>query len=160
MMGKILVFGLLIASALLTGLASRTNSVRADTSTGPSATPEKRTKVAPDKPGTEKKPSGADLVRKKNQDIEVENDETHIVGSGGKSAAPANGSANRRSTPRNTRTETVDNNETITVHLGVIDPGDSGANTRVRKGTVRKSSHTRPVRRPAARKTAGKRVFK
>lgn len=97
---------------------------------------------------------------KKNQDIEVENDETHIVGSGRKSAAPANGSTNRRSTPRNTRTETVDNNETITVHRGVNEPGNSGANTRVRKGTVRKGSQTRSVRRPAAKNTGGKRDIK
>lgn len=144
--------------------ANRTESIGKDTTmiipepvTSGSANQLRGQKVS--RSGKETRTSQPTSVKEK-QDIEVENDETHIVGSGRKSAAPANGSANRRSTPRNTRTETVDNNETITVHRGVNEPGNSGANTRIRKGTVRKGSHTRSVRRHATRKTAGKRVIK
>lgn len=83
--------------------------------------------------------------RTKNQDIEVENDETHFVGHDRKKAKPANSAAGRSSTPPKTRTETVDKNETITISGNVSEPDRSPEHLRVRKPATRKRSSAKPV---------------
>ncbi|MBX7056092.1 MAG: hypothetical protein K1X36_14160 [Pyrinomonadaceae bacterium] len=83
--------------------------------------------------------------RTKNQDIEVENDETHFVGHDRKKAKPANSAAGRSSTPPKTRTETVDKNETITISGNVSEPDRSPEHPRVRKPATRKRSSAKPV---------------
>lgn len=92
----------------------------------------------------------------KNQDIEVENDETHIVGHDRKKTGTPSRSADRTSTPRNTRTETVDNNETISISSGNSGTIRSGSTPRVRRPTMRKGSHKKSVRRKTVQKAPGK----
>ncbi|HQZ94877.1 MAG TPA: hypothetical protein PLP21_01090 [Pyrinomonadaceae bacterium] len=90
-------------------------------------------------------PAGTDRsrsIRKKNQDIEVENDETHRAGS-----------PERRSTPRKTRTETVNNNESITRSVGSSRSGHASGNKRVRTSTGNKAPRTKVNRgRPATKR--------
>jgi len=76
--------------------------------------------------------------RPKNQDIEVENDETHFGGHDRKKAGTANSSAIRSSTPRRTRTETVDNDERITIVGNVAPQASTTGHTKTKREKPRR----------------------
>ena len=67
----------------------------------------------------------------KNQDIEVENDETHWVGHDRTKTIDHD----ETSHIKHDRTETVDNNETITIHGNRTETGEGGNTTTHRKRT-------------------------
>lgn len=90
--------------------------------------------------------------RPRNQDIEVENDETHWVGHDRtKRVTTANNStlnSSNHSMPRNTRTETVNNNENRSSNFfGNTDPSHSYGKPRVRRSTGNKTRSIKTNRR-------------
>ncbi|MBK6749803.1 MAG: hypothetical protein KA956_01790 [Pyrinomonadaceae bacterium] len=160
MKGRILVFTFMIAAILVTEYALGTDQMSAATLISPSATPRKGAKPRPTTPLTPKKvktfiggtdegssirPASAGSStaatqstpasvnrRPRNQDIEVENDETHWVGHDRtRRVRTINNSTANRSTPKKTRTETVDHNESRTNISGTTGSVNS---TRKRSG--------------------------
>lgn len=170
MKGRILVFTFMIAAIFVTEFALRTDQTSAATLISPSATPKKGPKPRPTTPLTPKKvktfiggtddgssirpasagsntaptqntPASVNRRRPRNQDIEVENDETHWVGHDRtKRVRTTNNSTANRSKPKKTRTETVDHNETRTNISGTTGQVNS---TRKRSGQ-RPSGNKKP----------------
>lgn len=103
-------------------------------------------------PGIRKPASPAPTSRsrpiKRNQDIEVENDETHWVGHDRtRRVRTTNNSKANRSTPK-TRTETVNHNENRSTNFfGNTDPSHSYGKSRVQRSTGNKTSSGKINRR-------------